>query len=192
MTKLSLSPVVSTPAVAVSFFVPARSMLKPVKVARPLVSVLRVAVPLRTPLPLLNAMLADRPDTLFPKLSCARTVTAGLIDAPAAASLGCPTKDRFAAAAALTTTLLEVAPMSPVALKSIVMVVAVLWDKLVNVTSPPVAVISVVPWSESVPALRVALTTVLLSFVTRLLNGSSIRMTGCCAKTTPAVATREG
>jgi hypothetical protein len=51
-------------------------------------SVIRVVVPLRLPVPVLIAMITLTPDMLFPKPSWARTVTAGLIATPASVSLG--------------------------------------------------------------------------------------------------------
>ena len=170
MAKATLSPVESAPLLAVSFLVPARLMLRSLKEATPLVSVVLVVVPLKTPVPVLRLMLMETPGALLPKLSCASAVTAGLIATPAPVSLGCCTKARLAAAAALTTTLLEVAPTRPVALRSIVMVVATLWERLVNATTPLVAAMAVVPCSDPLPALRVAVTTVLLSPLSRLLN----------------------
>src|SRR2546426_7726468 len=74
----------------------------------------------------------------------------------------------------------------------IVMLVATLWARLPKVTTPLTAVAAVVPWSVPLPALRVAVTIVLLSLLIKLPNWSSTRMTGCCAKGTLAVALEEG
>ena len=49
-----------------------------------------------------------------------------------------------------------------------------------------------VPCNTPAPPLRAAVTTVPLSLVRKFPYGSSIRITGCCAKTTPAVAVLEG
>ncbi len=49
-----------------------------------------------------------------------------------------------------------------------------------------------VPCRVPLPALRATVTTVLLSLERRLPSASSMRMTGCCAKGTPAVALPEG
>ena len=49
-----------------------------------------------------------------------------------------------------------------------------------------------VPWSVPLPALRAAVTAVLLSVEIRLPKASSMRMTGCVWKATPAVAVEEG
>src|SRR5215510_6395857 len=77
-------------------------------------------------------------------------------------------------------------------LKFMVMLVATLWERLVKVTRPATAVRLVVPWSVPLPALRAALTTVLLLLVQKLPNWSCRRMAGCWAKGTPAVAVAEG
>src|SRR5437867_3962592 len=107
MEKGGLWPVAKGPLLPVRFLTPARLMLRPLNVATPLTSVARVVVPLRLPLPLLRLMLAATPATLLPKLSCARTVTAGLMAAPAMVLLGNCTKLRLAAGAGLTAMLLE-------------------------------------------------------------------------------------
>ena len=65
-------------------------------------------------------------------------------------------------------------------------------DKLVKVTIPLAAVRLMVPWRVPLPAARAAVTTELLSLLRRLPNWSSIRMAGCGAKTTPAVAVLGG
>src|SRR6266567_3743597 len=72
------------------------------------------------------------------------------------------------------------------------MLVATLWDKLVKVTRPLTAVGLVAPCNVPAPAARRAATTVELSLARKLPYWSSIRMTGCCAKTTPAMAVEEG
>ena len=86
----------------------------------------------------------------------------------------------------------EVAGKRPVLLKAIVILVATLWARLVKVTTPLRAVNRVVPCKIPAPALRVAVTVVELSEAIRLPNWSSIRMTGCGAKATPAVAVLGG
>jgi len=58
--------------------------------------------------------------------------------------------------------------------------------------TPLLAVALVVPCNELVPALRVAVTTVLLSALIKLPKASSIRSAGCGAKATPAVAVPAG
>src|SRR2546427_9855987 len=143
--KATLSPVERAPLVAVNFFVPTTLMLRSSKVANPLASLVRLVVPARLPVPVLRAMLTLIPETLLPKLSSARTVTDGLIATPARGSLGGCTKLRLVAAAGLTTTLLDVAPIRPVELKSMVKVVATLCDRLVNATTPPALLKLVVP-----------------------------------------------
>src|SRR6266705_813555 len=86
----------------------------------------------------------------------------------------------------------EVAGERPVLVKPIVILVATLWERLVKVTMPLRAVATVVPCKGPAPALRVAVTVVELSEAIRLPNWSSIRMTGCGAKATPAVAAPAG
>src|SRR5205823_6873234 len=92
----------------------------------------------------------------------------------------------------LTTTLLEVTPVRPEALKSIVMVSTVSFARLVKVAKPLAAVTLTVPSKLPVPALCVAVTTVLLSAVRRLPNWSSTRMTGCWANGAVTVAVADG
>ena len=58
--------------------------------------------------------------------------------------------------------------------------------------APPETVALIVPCNVPDPAVRVALTTVLLSSLIRFPNASSIRTIGCCANATPAVAEVEG
>src|SRR6266436_6489979 len=72
------------------------------------------------------------------------------------------------------------------------MLVATLWDKLVKVTRPLTAVRLLAPCNVPAPAARRALTTVEPSLARKLPYWSSMRMTGCCAKTTPAMAVEEG
>src|SRR5258707_9080281 len=98
------------------------------------------------------------------------------------------------AAAGLTAMLVEVAPLRPELAKASVILVATVCERLVKATMPPPAVRFVVPCKFPLPdpLLRDALTTVLLSPLRRLPNWSSIRITGCCAKTTPAIAADEG
>src|SRR6266568_503320 len=190
--KSGLWPVLIAPMLAVRFLTPARLMLRSLNVASPLASVTRVVVPLRLPLPLLRLMLAATPETLLPKLSCARTVTAGLMAAPAMALRGGWTKLRLAAAAGLTVMLLERALPRVPPVKVMVMLVAKLCAKLVKVTTPLAAVRLVVPCKAPLPALRAAVTVVELSEAIKLPNWSSILMAGCGAKATPAVATPGG
>src|SRR5262245_30036908 len=96
------------------------------------------------------------------------------------------------ATAALTAIAVEVADEMPAAAKSIVIVSAGLYERFVNVTTPLTAVRPVVPCNDAVPRLRVAVTTVLLSPDRKLPKASSMRITGCCEKATPAVALEEG
>src|SRR6266567_3510773 len=192
MEKGGLWPVAKGPLVAVRFLTPARMMLRSLNVARPVASVARVVVPLRLPLPLLRLTLITTPETLLPKLSCARTVTAGLMATAAMASPGNCTKLRLAAGAGLTAMLLETTLLRVLLVKAMVMLVATLWARLVKVTRPLAAVRLVVPCKGPLPAALAAVTTVLLSLLRRLPKASSIRMTGCWMKARPAVAVADG
>src|SRR5258708_24935175 len=148
MLKAPLAPVVNAPPLAVSALLPARLIERSLKLANPLVSVGCVVVPLRLPVPVLKFMLTATPGTLLLKPSCARTDTAGLMTVPATASLGGCTKARLAAAAELTTTLLELTEITDGTagtLKPIVMVLATLGARFVNDITPPSAVTLVVP-----------------------------------------------
>ncbi len=64
--------------------------------------------------------------------------------------------------------------------------------RFVNVATPPDTVTVVVPWSGPVPLASVAVTTVLLSPVSRLPNWSSSYTTGCVLNGCPAVAVADG
>src|SRR5438445_677261 len=97
--SLSIEP--NTELVAVSFFAPVKSMLKSLNAASPLVSVVLVVVPLRTPMPLLKLISNETPasGTLLPNESFNCTVTGGAIATPAVASVGCWVKATWLAAA---------------------------------------------------------------------------------------------
>src|SRR5690349_6261421 len=92
--------------------------LKFEKVATPLTAA-TVVVPERVPLaglvPIAAVMLAVAVVTVLPWASCTVTRTAGVFAAPAAALLGCTVKTSFAAAPALMSNWLLVAPVRPVA-----------------------------------------------------------------------------
>ena len=92
------------------------------------------------------------------------------------------------AAAGLTTTLPDVAEATPVVLvlKAIVIVSAVLYDRPLNVATPPANVtVSLLPCRLEVPLLRAAVTVCVLSVVMTLLNASSSSTTGWVANATP-------
>src|SRR5260370_35415613 len=72
------------------------------------------------------------------------------------------------------------------------MLVATLCARLVKLTMPAVAVRFVAPCKPPLPALRAAVTKVLLSLLRKLPNWSSIRTTGCWTKATPAMVVEEG
>src|SRR6266478_5488819 len=101
---------------------------------------------------------------------------------------GCVRMASRAAGAGLTLTLPEVVPVRLPLPKSIVIVSALLYERLENVANPFAAVTLVVPCNAAVPALRVAVTTVPLSLVTRFPKASCNRTTAAGENTTPAVA----
>ena len=103
MLKLLLTAEVKPELLAVRALLPPRLMLRSLKVANPPATVLRVVVPLNVPVPLLKTVLTLTPllVTLFPKVSCNWSVTAGDIVAPAVALLGPCTKTNWLAEAAL-------------------------------------------------------------------------------------------
>ena len=72
----------------------------------------------------------------------------------------------------MTVTLLETVPESVPLLKLMVIFVATLCERLVKVTRPAVAVKLVTPCKIPLPALRLALTTVVLSLVRKFPNWS--------------------
>src|SRR5437667_12760245 len=96
------------------------------------------------------------------------------------------------AAAGLTVMLPEVVPAKAPRPNSMVIVSALLYERFANVATPLTAVTLVVPCNAAVPASRVALTTVLLSLVTRLPKLSNRRTTGAVEKIVPAVAVAGG
>ena len=73
-----------------------------------------------------------------------------------------------------------------------VIVSAVLSARFVNVATPPETVTVGVPWSGPVPLRERAVTTVLLSPVSRLPYWSSSSITGWVANASPAVAVADG
>src|SRR5947199_3207387 len=92
------------------------------------------------------------------------------------------------AAAGLTVTLLDKVEDKVPLVKAMVMVSALLYERLENVATPLTTVTLVVPCREAVPPLRVAVMTVLLSVVTRLPKASRIWTTGAGEKAAPATA----
>ena len=93
---------------------------------------------------------------------------------------------------ALTATLPEVVSVKVPLANLIVIVWAMLYDRSVKVATPWTAVRLVVPCKAPLPAMRLAVTTVVLSLVTKLPAESSTRTTGWLVKATPAVAFGEG
>ena len=86
----------------------------------------------------------------------------------------------------------EVAPVKPLLLKLIVIVVATLCARFVKLATPLTEATVSEPCSVPLPALRAPVTCVPVSAERKLPNWSSIRITGCWAKATPAVAVAEG
>ena len=76
---------------AVIFFEPERLMLRSLKVAKPPEFVTCVSVPLRVPVPVVNASVIETPElvTSLPDASLSCTVTAGEIVCPAVVLVGC-------------------------------------------------------------------------------------------------------
>ena len=113
---------------------------------------------------------------------------------PAVAPPGWVVNANWLIAAGLMAMVVEVAVVAPAAVKSIVMLVATLWERLVKVTRPATAVRLVVPCNVPlpIPLVRERVTAELLLLVQKLPNWSCKRMTGCWAKATPAIAVAEG
>src|SRR2546425_4387635 len=172
--KTPLTALTKPLALAVSWsLVPAASSRRLVKLAVPLpaaVPMSRLVAPCKAPAPLVRLTftfrLAGKPTAeLFPKASW--LLTTGWVPKtdPAVALPGCVVKASRLAGAGLMAIVVEVAlvPGMPGLLNRIVMLVATLCDKLVNVTSPLTAVRLGVPCKFPLPSLRLAVTTVLLS-----------------------------
>ena len=121
-----------------------------------------------------------------------RTWEADLVDGDGPAPPGWVVKTNRSPAAGLTRMLLETTPVRLPLLKTIVIVSALLCDRLLNVTTPLAEVTLVVPCNVAVPRPRAALTTVVLSApplaVLRVFpNWSCTSKTGAGEKTAPAV-----
>src|SRR6266704_4499329 len=117
---------------------------------------------------------------------CAKTTPA------MAVGEGCVRRVSLLAGAGLTSILAEVVPATAALEKSIVMVVATKCERLVKLTNPLTALSAMLPCKTPLPPLRLAVTTVVLSPLRTLPKLSSTRMTGCCAKITPAVPVADG
>jgi len=129
----------------------------------------------------------------LPKESSMRTMGCCANTTPAmAVADGCVCMARRTAAAGCTDTTVDVAAINPALVNWRVMLVATLWERFVNVATPPEAVTARVHCRVPLPAKRAAVMTLELSVVRRFPNESSMRMTGCCAKATPAVFSVEG
>src|SRR6266545_1303006 len=99
---------------------------------------------------------------------------------------------RWCAAAGATLIGLEVALVKVPLVKTSVMFVATLCDRLVNATTPLTVVAVNVPCRGPLPAPRATVTTLPLSVLRKLPNVCSTLTCGCCAHTTPAVDVLEG
>src|ERR1043166_2738728 len=200
--KAALTSFVKPGADAViCLFVPASLHSTLVKVAVPLPAaepMSKVVVPSREPEPedkdRERLQLAGSPTAdVLPNAS--RATTAGCVasgepvrDVPP----GWVVKASWLAVLGPTTMLPEVALVKPLAVKLIVIVVALVCDRLLKVAKPLTVVAVSGPCNVPVPALRAAVRTRPLSVVTRLPAASSTRITGCWANATPAVAVDEG
>ena len=161
---------------------PAASIRRSVNVAVPLpasVPTSKDAVPCNGPVPPVRLRLkfrfAPRPAVeALPNWSSVRTTGWLPKTEPTAALPGCVVKARRLAAAALTAIESEIDGVAPVLVNWIVMLLATLCERLVNVTVPSDAVaILVVPWRVPLPARRAAVTEVLdtpLAALRRLAN----------------------
>ena len=101
------------------------------------------------------------------------------------------------APAGLTAIVVEVVLVRLLLVNKIVIFVATLCERFVNVATPSEAVVVSVPCKVPLPALRAAVTTVELSAVPlaalrRLPNRSWTSTDGCWPKATPAMALAEG
>src|SRR5437667_1145077 len=170
--KALLTALTKPLALAVSWsLVPAASIRRLVKLAVPLPAAVprsRLAIPCKGPVPLVRFTvtfrLAGKPIAeLFPKASW--LLTTGWVPKtdPAVALPGCVVKASRLAGAGLMAIVVELALVRLPLLNRMEMLVATLCDKLVNVTSPLTAVRLGVPCKFPLPALRLAVTTVLLS-----------------------------
>ncbi len=166
-----------------------------VKLTTPLTAP-RLVVPCKTPLPAFRLAVTTVLLSLERKLpygswmritGCWAKITPAM-----AVEEGWVRRVSLLAGAGLTAILAEVVPARPLLAKSIVMVVATKCERLVKLTNPLTALSAVLPCKTPLPPLRLVVTTVVLSPVRRLPKLSSTRMTGCCARITPAVAVADG
>src|SRR6185295_9357771 len=153
-----------------------------------------LAVPESVPLPglapIATVMFAVELVTVFPKVSCTVTCTAGLIAAPAISSVGCAVNASLDAAAGLMLNPLEVAPVRATEVALSVYPVPVLsMDRLENVATPFTAATAVVPESTPPPGLLpMASVTLAAELVTVLPNASCTAACTAGLIATPATA----
>ena len=165
------------------------------KLAIPLMAV-AVSVPCKIPLPAFReavTMVVLSLAMRLPNESSIRISGWSAKAAPAVAvAEGCFWITSLLARAGLMATFAEVTDVRLPLVKSIVIVVARLCERFAKLTTPLSAVAVSVPCKIPMPALREAVTRVLLSVVTTLPNESTIRMTGWGRNAAPAVAVGEG
>src|SRR5436309_2469956 len=186
--SLSIEPNIEL--VAVIFFAPVKSMLKSLNAASPLVSVVLVVVPLRTPIPLLKLISNETPASgaLLPNESFNCTVTGGAMATPAVVLVGCWLKANWLAAAGEIVKALLWAELSPELeavsffepLKSML--------KSAKVAKPPASVaLVVVPLSAPKPVVK-AIVMLIPALATLFPKASFNRAVTAGAMATPAVA----
>src|SRR2546427_6133230 len=127
-----------------------------------------VEVPCRGPVPALNCIdtlrLAGSPDAeILPKASWLRMTGCVPKTDPAVALPGCVAKTRALAVAALTEMVEEVVLVRLPLVNRIVILVATLCERLLNVATPSEAVAVTVPCKGPLPALRAGVAPVELS-----------------------------
>src|SRR2546425_10289 len=191
--SLSIEPNIEL--VAVIFFAPVKSMLRSLNAASPLVSVVLVVVPLRTPMPMLKLMSNETPasGTLLPNESFNWTVTGGAMATPAVVWVGCWAKATWlAAAGAMVNGLLATGVAGPLEAVN-VFEPARLTLRLLKVATPAESVVLVlVPLRVPVPLLKVITTDtpgtllVKLSATWTVTAGEivtpAVASVGCCTK----------
>ena len=174
--KVLLAALVRPLALAVNcLFVPAESTRKSLKLTMPLPAVVpmsSVVVPSSGPVPALSVTVAGwlpaRPTVeLLPNWSLLRRTGWVTSIEPTVPLAGCVAKASCEAAAGLTAMAVEVVLVKLPLVKLMVMLVATLCARLVKVANPFTAVAVSVPCNVPLPALRVAVTTVLLSAVNK-------------------------
>src|SRR5438046_3439969 len=130
-------------------------MLRSVKAAMPPALVVCGVVPLSVPVPVNIAIAIGALGTLLLNASCARTVTAGLIAAPIAVSVGCCTNVSVATVPAVMANALLSTEMVPKDAVNFFGPVTLMLRSLKVALPPGLVVRGVVPFSGPVPAVSV-------------------------------------